>query len=205
MINVTVGNCSVDILPVIKGLVSEYERVKEAADDSYDTFAVSLGKEDIVAVGMRDELKDGQELEDLDIVYLHYLGEFGETGVPSPAFSAIVDAGNELSVPVAALDMEEEVFSKVYCDTISTFELLKEGRLVKKALKKNFDRSLPEAFVNDWDSFVNDAKGFRELCRMRERYMAGRIKVLAKNSKRMLAVIETERIKGIMPLLESNG
>jgi len=204
MINVTVGDCSVDILPVIKGLVSEYDRVKSAVNEDYDAFAVSLGKEDIVAVGMRDELKDEQVLEDLDLVYLHYLGEFGEVEVPSPAFSALVDACNGLSVPVAALDMEEEVFSKVYCDTISTFELLKEGRLVKKALKKNFDMSSPETFVKAWDSFVNDPKGFRELCRMRERYMAGRIKVLAKTSKRMLAVIETERINGIMPLLEKN-
>jgi len=204
MINVTVGDCSVDILPVIKGLVSEYDRVKDAVNDGYDTFAVSLGKEDIVAVGMRDELKDEQELEDLDHVYLHYLSEFGETGVPSPAFSALVDACNELSVPVAALDMEEEVFSKVYCDTISTFELLKEGRMARKAFKKNFDMSSPETFVKEWDSFVNSPKGFRELCRMRERYMAGRIKVLAKNSKSILAVIETERINGIMSLLEKN-
>jgi len=204
MINVTVGSCSVDILPVIKGLVSEYDRVKEAVNDGYDTFAVSLGKEDIVAVGMRDELKEEQVLEDLDLMYLHYLGGFGETDVPSPAFSAVVDAGNELSVPVAALDMEEEVFSKVYCETISTFELLREGRLARKSLKKKFDMSSPETFVTGWDSFVNDAKGFRELCRMRERYMAGRIKVLAKDSERMLAVIETERIKGIMSLFEKN-
>jgi len=204
MINVTVGDCSVDILPVIKGLVSEYDKVKDAVNDGYDTFAVSLGKEDIIAVGIRDELKDEQEFEELDIVYLHCLAEFGSTDVPSPAFSALVDACNELSVPVAALDMEEEVFSKVYCETISTFELLKEGKLARKAFKKNFDMSSPEAFVKEWDSFVNNAKGFRELCRMRERYMAGRIKVLAKNSKRMLAVIETERINGIMPLLEKN-
>ena len=204
MINVTLGECSVDIMPVIKGLVSEYERVDAAAGGGYDTFAVSLGKEDIIAVGIRDELKENQEFEEIDLIYLHFLSSFGETDAPSPAYSALIDACNRLSVPVMPLDMDEEVFSKVYCDTISAFELLKEGRLARKAIRKMFDMSSPEAFVAEWDSFVNGSKGFRELCRMRERYMSDRIKVLARNSKRMLAVVETERIKGLMSSLSAD-
>jgi hypothetical protein len=200
MINIDVNGCSVDILPVVRGLVSEYDRVKDAVG-GYDAYAVSLGKEDVTAVGLREELKEEQELEDIDIVYLYHLGRFGDTDVPSPAFSALIDSCNSLSVTVLPLDMDEESYSKVYCSIIGTLELLREGRLARKAMKKKFDMSSAEAFAVSWDTFVNDTKGFHELTRLREKYMANRIKLLSKGSKRMLAVIETERIKGIMSIL----
>jgi len=202
MMSLDIDGCRVDIMPVVKGLVSEYDRVKEAVSESYDTFAVSLGKEDVLAVGLRKELEDEQELEDIDLVYLHYLGMFGEIGVPSPAFSALLDACNDLSLPVAPLDMDEESFSSVYCNLITTFELLREGRKARKALKKNFDMSSPERFALSWDSFVNNSKGFRELAKLREKYMANRIRLLAKNSERLLAVIETERVDGVLTMLK---
>jgi hypothetical protein len=162
---------------------------------------VSLGKEDIIAVGRRKELQEDQILEDIDLVYLHYLGNFGDTDVPAPAFSALVDACSDIQKEIMPLDMDEESYSAVYCNLITTFELLREGKLARKALKKKFDMSSAEAFVLSWDSFVNSSKGFVELVRLREKYMANRIKLLSKNSERMLAVIETERIKGILPLL----
>jgi pheromone shutdown protein TraB len=100
------------------------------------------------------------------------------------------------------LDMDEESYSNVYCNIIRTMELLREGKLARKAMKKkNFDMSSAEAFAVSWDAFVNDTKGFRELTRLREKYMANRIKLLSKNSKHMLAVIETERVGGIVSLL----
>ncbi|MDR0791372.1 MAG: hypothetical protein LBE47_02405 [Methanomassiliicoccaceae archaeon] len=204
MISVDIGGCKVDMIPVVRGLVSEYDRVKEIVNGSYDTFAVSLGKEDIIAVGMRKELEEDLYIEDVDVVYLHYLSRFGETATPAPAFSALVDTCNELSRPVQPLDMDEESFSKVYCDIISTFELLGESRLARKAVKKKFDMSSAENFVISWDGFVNRSKGFRELTRLREKYMANRIRLLAKSSERMLAVVETERINGIISILNGN-
>jgi hypothetical protein len=204
MKSVNVGGCRVDILPIVKGLVSDSEKVKDAASSEYDVFAVSLGKEDIEAVAFRNELKEDQLLEDIDIVYLHYVGKFGEADVPTPAFSALVDRCNELSIQVQPLDMDEESYSKVYCDIIGTLELLREGKLARKAMKKKFDMSSPETFAISWDRFVNDTKGFRELTRLREKYMANRIRILSKNTKSMLAVIETERVDGIISMLEAN-
>ena len=205
MISVDLNGCTVDILPVVRGLVSEYDKVKGAVSDSYDKFAVSLGKEDILAVGLRADLDKEDAIEDIDVVYLHYLGTFGAVDVPAPAFSALVDACNDLSAAVAPLDMDEESFSKVYCEKITTFELLKEGRLAKKALRKKFDMSSPEAFALSWDAFVNRSKGFRELARLREKYMASRIKQIAKASRHVLAVIETERIDGVISILTADA
>ena len=204
MKSIDVNGCRVDMLPVVKGLVSESEKVKSAASAGYDVYAMSLGKEDIEAVGHREELKEDQILEDVDIVYLYYLGKFGETDVPTPAFSALVDVCAERSVAVHALDMDEESYSTVYCDLIRTLELLREGRLAKKAMRKKFDMSSAEAFALSWDKFVNDTKGFRELTRLREKYMANRIRLLSKGRKSMLAVIETERVDGVLSKLRDN-
>jgi hypothetical protein len=204
MIRIDIGGCAVDVLPVVKGLVSEYGKVKDAVKEEYDALAVSLGKEDIVAVGKREELKEDQELEDIDIVYLHLLGSFGDTDVPAPAFSALIDTCMKKEKQVMPLDMDEESFSSVYCDIITTFELLREGRLARKAMRKKFDMSSAERFATEWDSFVNASDGFAELTRLREKYMANRIKLLAKDSKRMLAVIETERIGGIVTRLKGD-
>jgi hypothetical protein len=205
MRSVNVGGCRVDVLPIVKGLVSDADRVKGVLTSEYDVYAVSLGKEDIEAVGHREELKEDQLLEDIDLVYLHYVGKFGEADVPTPAFSALVDHCNGISVQVQPLDMDEESYSKVYCDMIGTLELLREGRLARKAMKKKFDMSSPDAFALSWDKFVNNTKGFRELAGLREKYMANRIRLLAKNAKSMLAVVETERVAGVMTLLGDNA
>jgi hypothetical protein len=101
------------------------------------------------------------------------------------------------------LDLDEEYFSEVYCNMITTFELLKEGRLARKALKKKFDMSTAVSFARSWDTFVNNAKGFRELTKLREKYMANRIRFLAKENESMLAVVETERVDGILTILNA--
>ena len=204
MITIDISGCSVDILPVVRGLVSESDKVTEAMKNKYDVFAVSLGKEDIIAVGHREELKEDQWLEDIDVVYLYYLRTFGETDFPTPAYSAMVDECNKRSIPLMPLDMDEESYSTVYCELIKTLELLKEGRLARKAMKKKFDMSSPEAFAVSWDAFVNSSKGFSELIRLREKYAANRIRLLAKDSKRMLAVVETERMNGIISVLKGD-
>jgi len=138
------------------------------------------------------------------MVYLHYLGKFGDTRVPAPAFSALVDGCSEMSKQVMPLDMDEESYSKIYCEMITTFELLGEGRLAKKAMRKEFDMSSAESFVVSWDEFVNRPKGFLKLARLREKYMANRIRMLARTSERMLAVVAHERINGIMSVLKGD-
>ena len=47
MIHTELNGCKIDILPIVKGLCSEYDRVKSQIDDSYDCVAVTLSIEDI--------------------------------------------------------------------------------------------------------------------------------------------------------------
>ena len=54
MIHVTVGDCGVDILPVVNGIMSECDRVREAYG-GYEAYAASMGIEGIQAIRAIEE------------------------------------------------------------------------------------------------------------------------------------------------------
>ena len=91
MIHTELNGCRISILPVIKGLRSEYDRVKSQIDDSYDCVAVTLSIEDIELFSNMPEDVE-YDPSDFDAVYAHFLKQFGAVDVPVPAFKAVVDA-----------------------------------------------------------------------------------------------------------------
>ena len=194
----TVGDSTLTILPVIKGLVSEYDKVGGAITDGYDCIAVSLGLEEIEAIKSADTQEWDYDPSKLDSVYAHHLRQFGEVNVPVPAFKAVTDACARLGIEAMPLDMCDEEFTQMYCDCVSTFDLLKENRVLKKSMKTKFDLTSPEAFVRQWDDLINTIKGQYAVSVRREEYIAGQIKDLAKYRKNVLAIIEYERVDGIM-------
>ena len=197
-----IGGCSVTILPVIKGLVSEYDRVKQAITSDYDCIAVSLGLEEIEVIRASEGQEWDYDPSNLDSVYAHHLKNFGEVSVPVPAFKAVIDACKDMGVQPMPLDMCDEDFTKMYCDLVSTFDLLKENRVLKKSMKTKFDLSSPEAFVRQWDDLINTIKGQYAVSLRREEYIAGQLVDLSNYKKNVLAIIEYERVDGIMIELE---
>ena len=193
-----IGDCSISVLPVIKGLVSEYDRASEAVTESYDCIAVSMGLEEIVALKNCDKEEMEYDPSNLDAVYAHHLKRFGEVDVPIPAFKAVIDRCASMGIEPMPLDMCDEDFTKMYCDCVGTMDLLKENRILKKSMKMKFDESSPEAFVKQWDDLINRIKGQYAVSVRREEYMAGQLRDLAKYRRNVLAVIEYERVAGVM-------
>ena len=193
-----IGECSVTVLPVIKGLVSEYDRVRSAITPDYDCIAVSLGLEEIEIMKTCDQQEWDYDPSKLDSVYAHHLKNFGEVTVPVPAFKAVTDACASMGIEPMPLDMCDEEFTQVYCDCVSTYDLLKENKILKKSMKTTFDLSSPEAFVKQWDSLINKIKGQYAVSLRREEYMAKQLTDLAKYRKNVLAVIECERVDGVL-------
>ena len=203
MISVKVDDCTFDIIPVVKGLVSYSEQVKEALEGgTYDAAAIALGIEEVESVRRRKEIEGEYETSDLDIVYSHLVKDFGPIDMPDPASTALIDRCTELGIPIIPLDMNDEDYTKLYCDTVTTLEFLKEKRILKKAMKKEFDKSNPEAFVMEWDGLLNEIKGYAKVSQCREEYIAGQMKDTAKYREHVLTVIEYERIDGILTVLE---
>lgn len=199
---IDVNGCSVDIVPVIKGFSPDALKIRKALENEYDVVSVQLGPEDIEALTKRAEITDDPELSDLELVYTHFLMNFGDVVMPTPAYTELVDICTERSVPVIPLDMDDAEYSDVYCDTVSAMELLKETKLAKKFYKNGkFDMDSAESFVLDWDRRINKIKGLRMLSEKREAYTAGSIKKHSAGKKSMLAVVEFERAAGIMRIL----
>ena len=65
-------------------------------------------------------------------------------------------------------------------------------------MKTKFDTSSPEAFVKQWDDLVNTIKGQYAVSLRREEYIAGQLADLAKYKKNVLAVMEYERVDGVL-------
>ncbi|MDY0293060.1 MAG: hypothetical protein RBQ77_00605 [Candidatus Methanomethylophilaceae archaeon] len=202
MISLTVGRCSVDILPVVKGLISETDKVRSAlAAKEYEAYAVALGVEEIEAVRMRAELPEEYEPVDLDLVYSHRLSTFGKVTLPDPSFAYLIDECGKRGLHVLPLDMNDQRFTDLYCERVKTSDFLRERGLAKRAFKARCDMSTPESFVIDWDRVVNRVKGYALVSRERERYMSDQIKQTAGYRNSLLAVIEAERAQGVADLL----
>ena len=203
MISLRIGDCDLDIIPIVKGLVSETEKVKEAlSKKDYETAGVSWGIEEIEAVRRRDEITGENETNDLDVVYLYKLKTFGLVDMPDPAFTYVVDEFSKKGVSIIPLDMSDEEFAEAYCNEVSTFDFLKEGKIVSKAMKREFDNTSPEAFIMEWDALINEVKGYRKMNRVKEEFIANQIKDVAKYRKNALILVDYERFQGIMDILE---
>ena len=190
----TVGGCRIHFLPVIRGLVSESDKVSAAISEGHECVAVSLGLEEIEAIKKTDTGEWDYDPSDMDAVYAHNLKRFGEVRVPVPAFKTAID----LCPNVMPLDMSDEEFTKVYCDCIGIGDLLKEKKVAKKGMKDIFDMTSPETFVRDWDKLVNTIRGQYAVSLRREEFIADSLIDLAKYRKDVLAVVDFERLEGIL-------
>ena len=203
MRSLRIGDCDIDIIPIIKGLISEKDKVAEAlSSKDYDSAGVSWGIEEIEAVRRRDEITGDNETNDLDVVYLYKLKTFGDVDMPDPAFTYLIDEFSRTGKSVIPLDMSDDEFAEAYCNEVSTFDFLKEGKIVKKAMKREFDTSSPETFIRDWDLLINEVKGYRKMNVLKEEFIAKQIRDVARYRKNALILVDYERFDGIMALLE---
>lgn len=203
MKSLRIGDCDIDIIPIIKGLVSEKQKVVDAlSSKDYETAGVCWGIEEIEAVRRRAEITGDNETNDLDIVYLYKLKTFGEIDMPDPSFTYIVDEFSKKDVAVIPLDMSDDEFAEAYCNEVSTLDFLKENKIVKKAMKKEFTTSSPEEFIMEWDALINEVRGYRKMNLVKERFVASQIRDIAKYRKNALVLVDYERFEGIMSILE---
>ena len=195
----TIGQCRILFLPVIRGLVSESEKVESAISEGHECVAVSLGLEEVEAMKKADTAEWDYDPSDLDAVYAHNLKRFGEVRIPVPAFKTAID----MCPGIMPLDMDDEQFTKVYCDCVKIGDMMKEKKIAKKGMKDIFDMTSPETFVTDWDKLVNTVKGQYAVSLRREEFIASSLIDLAKYRKDVLAIVDYERLDGILFEIDS--
>lgn len=198
MIDLTVDGCRVSILPVVSGLVSEADKVRRSYG-GYEAYGVSLGIEGVMAIKSRAHLDNEFEVSELDLAYAQRMEEISgqPVEIPSPAMCVLIELCAADGLNVLSLDMNDNAFTELYCDTVGAWDFVKEHRLAKKGLKRRFTSTTPEEFALEWDGYINEVKGYRKVSEKREAYIADRIRETAAYRKSLLAVVEYERAEGI--------
>ena len=200
MREIELNGSKVFVLSVIKGLVSEGEKVQGTISEvKPKAVGISISKEELD--GLRAYQGEEIELSDLEEAYKAGLSEFGEVQLPPPCYIAALKACDDLGVPLIPVDMNEELFSERYCELIGSLEVLKESFFSHRIARKRFDLDSAESFVLDYDRKVNGGRGLTALNAEREEHMARAVRELADGRTPVLLILERERTDGILRLL----
>lgn len=201
MISLDVGDCKVDILPIVNGLVSEADRVRQEFSE-HDAYGVALSIEGIQCLKNRRNIEESFDVSELDMVYAKHMERFGEVEIPSPAMYTFIDLVTETGKLCIPLDMNDYDFTELYCKNVGVTEFIKEHNVAKKGMKRIFDGSTPERLAKQWDVFVNQhLKSYGKLSFIREEHIAKEIKDIARYKSSLLAIIEVERVDGVVSRL----
>ncbi len=201
MDEVRVGAATVSVFPAVRGLPSDGEAVKRAIDQLRpDVVGLSVSPEELEALrAYRGGNMEPDTAE--DEVYVAGLSVWEEPVMPPPCFSQAARAAAARQLRLEALDMDEEAYTDAYTEYVSTMELLLQGRLESRLRKKRFHVASPQEFALAWDAEVNRSVGFARLQREREKFIASRLGEIAEGAARVLAVVEVERVKGVLAAL----
>ena len=204
---ITVKRSNVYFVDVVRGLKSEAPRVKLAIQEvKPDLIAMSVSKEEIE--GLRDYIKEPYEVEmsRYEELYSQKLSRFGDVFLPPPCFLAGLEEAENNRLELVGVDMDDETHTVAYCALVSGSELLRHTTRFNLLKLKSFRARTPAEFVRVWDRKINNLRGFRELEKERERYMANRLAGLCSESiRKILAIMDLERADGVRkPLIDLN-
>jgi hypothetical protein len=197
MRSVEINGSRVNVLGVVRGLVSEEQKVESTfLTVAPDAVGISVSKEQLAALRSK-EVWEEYELSPLENAYKTLMQEFGEVRLPSPAFVKALEMAESTKIPVIPIDMNDYDYTETYCKKVGAMDLVREGAFSKSVKRRKFDGSSPESLAVDWDNQVNKARGFRELEEEREMHMAIILKKMASKYRNILALIEYERSEGV--------
>ncbi len=201
MEEIRLGEASVSVFPAVRGLPSEGVAVKQAIEAGTPTIvALSVSAEELEALRTYRGAKLEPETAEEE-AYVAGLSVWEEPTMPPPCFTQAARIAAARGIRLEALDLSEEDYTDAYTRNVTTMELLLQGRMENRLLKKRFRVSTPQQFALAWDAEVNRTAGFARLQRERETHMAARIRELANARDRVFAVIEVDRVKGVLAAL----
>jgi len=198
------GNgCTISVLGVIKGLKAEVGRVQSAFDLTRpDVVAVSLSKEELE--GLRNLPDDYiPELSRYEQIYAEGLSRFGEVAAPPPCYIATLELADHRGIRLVPVDLDEQSYSELYCAAVPGTTLFRHSTRTWILKRRRFSDEGPEEFVLKWDKAVNNLEGFRTIEKKRALAMAKGVLGLCGDSKNVLAIIELERAKEVVELIQS--
>jgi hypothetical protein len=200
-----VKDCTLRVLGVVKGLVSESAAIEEAFDSFQpEMVTVSLSKEELE--GLENMPEDFEpDLTRYDEMYAAGLSRFGQVAAPPPCYVAALELAARKGVPLIPVDLDEESYTDLYCSAVPGTTLFRHSTRTWLLRHRRFNARTAEEFVRAWDRAVNNLQGFRTIERKRTESMAKGIAFACERASRVLAVIELERADDVIGMLRADG
>jgi hypothetical protein len=202
MQKIDLNGAEIFLLPIVKGLVTDSEKVRKAYEEvGPDAMGISISKEELTGLHNKAEYEN-YEMSAMEEAYRDLLSTFGEVRLPAPGYVEAMDLAEAKDVPLIPIDMNEEDYSESYCRNVKGMDWMKENVFGGTLPRRKFLLTSPEEFAHDWDRKVNRSKGFRKLLQEREERMVQSLRQMTKHYKRILVVIESERMPGVAARLK---
>ncbi|MBM4249401.1 MAG: hypothetical protein FJ149_08225 [Euryarchaeota archaeon] len=138
-------------------------------------------------------------------IYAVKLARYGKVSIPPPSFTGAFAAAAGEGIPVRAVDIDEEGFSDAFVESVSTAGLLYHSLRWRWLRRRRFREPTARDFALAWDRAITSLKGFRNLERRREEHMARELSLLCGRHGKVLAVLELERMEGVLSRLAASG
>lgn len=138
-----------------------------------------------------------------DMLYLRHLARFGDVEMPPPSYQEALRQGILNNVPVLEADFDDDGYTTLFLDNVSTFSLIKQGRRLRKLARTKFKVNEAAGFAREWDGRLTRVKGYLNVERAREEKIASSIAAAAEGRHRLLALVEVERLPGVLAALEA--
>ena len=207
MRKIQVGNSKIHIPNIINGLTSEKANVKKVYNKvKPDVVAMQISEAELDGL---KRITEGEEFDyfmsNYEQIYAKKLAAFGEVKVPPPCYESAMKLCLRDKIPVEPIDMDDLYYADVFCENVTTRDLIRHSLRVKKLRRKKFKAETAEEFVLAWDKEINRLKGFRNLESAREDYMARELIRLSKKYERILCIMEMQRAEGVIAKLMEKG
>jgi hypothetical protein len=133
------------------------------------------------------------------------LVQFGEVGVPHPAFVELLGWGAAHAIPVEGLDPEEDVQAELFVAHIGYFELVRRTLRERRAGRRPPKAADGDAFALAWDKETRPGRGSEKYAIARERAFLEGLTARRSETPRIAVVVDRERVQRMVRLLLSSG
>ena len=117
--------------------------------------------------------------------------------------AAALKRGRAMDIPVEGVDLDDEAYTDVFVKNVSLWALMRQGDRFNKIARKASKAADAASFAVEWDRWENKVKGYARVQRAREEKIAAGIAALAKRHARVVAIVEFERLEGVLQALRT--
>jgi hypothetical protein len=193
------------LLAPVRGLTSEVgELMRTLEGHAPEAVGLGLSGEDLQGLLDYFVLADAEPvvpLSAMEASEVRALSRFGEVRVPNPAFVEVLRWGYARSLPVEALDPDDERSASLFAEHIGYVELVRRTVREHRIARSPPTPSSADEFALRWDREVSPGRGSREFAQARDRHLVRSAQRLSHGRSRTAVVVDRERFEAVRDLL----